>query len=254
MENNMPESVSEGFVAMSQARKSDVGYTVKDLHSDEQPRERMKKFGVSSLTESELFAIILRTGTHGFPITLLCRELMRVNDYKLLNLERRSRAELCMVSGIGETKAMQIEAVMEIVRRYNREDLTDSRTQILSPDHIYSLMRPEIANLPHEEIWTLFLNRRNQVIGRLKVSEGSSTGTVCDIKKIIRNALLSHAEGIVMCHNHPSGNLRPSGPDDSITRKMAEACRALEITFVDHLIITTNGFYSYNSETDIIRR
>lgn len=243
---------ADGFIPLSGYKPQMSLRKVKDMEADDQPRERVKKYGISALSTADLFALILRTGTVGNPITNLCRDLMKMNGNLLLNLERRSRAELMEIDGIGELKAMQIEAVMEIVRRYSRESVND-RVSILSSRTIYDIMRPEIANLPHEEMWALFLNRANRLIGRLRISEGGSAATVFDIKKIVKNALLAHAEGVALCHNHPSGNLRPSGPDDSITRKFKEACAALDITFLDHLIITPEGYYSYADSSSLIR-
>lgn len=225
--------------------------TVKDLPADDQPRERARRFGISSLSNADLFAIILRTGTRGYPITDLCRDLMKMNENLFLNLERRSRSQIMEINGIGELKAMQIEAVMEIVRRYGREHV-GHRVQVKSPQTIYDIMKPEIANLAYEEMWALFLDRSNRVIGKLRISQGGSTSTVFDIKKIIKNALMAHAEGVALCHNHPSGTLRPSAQDDDITRRFKEACRTLDINFIDHLIVTTDGFYSYRDSSSII--
>jgi len=246
------EETPDYTAAMNGDRHTLSSFTVKDLPADDQPRERAKRFGIASLSNADLFAIILRTGTRGYPITTLCRDLMKMNQNLFLNLERQTRDQIMEINGIGELKAMQIEAVMEIVRRYSREKvgdrlcITDSRT-------VYDVMRPEIANLPHEEMWALFLNRANRVIGKLRVSQGGSTSTVFDLKKVIKNALMAHAEGIVLCHNHPSGNARPSGPDDNMTRRFTEACKTLELNFVDHLIITTDGYYSYSDSSSIIR-
>lgn len=226
--------------------------TVKDLPTDDQPRERAKRFGIASLSNADLFAIILRTGTRGYPITDLCRDLMKMNQNLILNLERLTREQIMEINGIGELKAMQIEAVMEIVRRYSREQVGD-RVQIKDSATVYRVMRHEIANLPYEEMWALLLNRRNQIIGKLRVSQGGSTSTVFDLKKVIKNALLAHAEGIVLCHNHPSGQTRPSGPDDNITRRFAEACKTLDLTFLDHIIVTTEGYYSYRDSSSLIR-
>lgn len=224
--------------------------TVKNLPADDQPRERAKRFGISSLSNADLFAIILRTGTRGYPITTMCRDLMKMNQNLFLNLERWSLEQIMEINGIGELKAMQILAVMEIVRRYSRERIGD-RVRIRDANTVYQLMRPEIANLPHEEMWAIFVNRANHVIGKLRVSQGGSTATVFDIKKIIKNALMAGAEGVVLCHNHPSGTLLPSGPDDNITRKFKEACRSIDLTPLDHLIITTEGYYSYQASSSI---
>lgn len=243
----------KGIIDYSECDISEsAGCTVKNLAPDEQPRERVRNYGISSLSTADLFAIILRTGTRGYPITDLCRDLMKLNDNKIHNLERKSREEIMEINGIGELKAMQIEAVMEIVRRYSREQLAP-RVQVTDAKVIYDLMCPEIGNLPHEEMWAIFMSRSNHVIGKLRVSQGSSTATVFDIKKIIKYALSSHAEAVALCHNHPSGNLRPSGPDDQITRKFAEACKTLDLRPLDHVIVTTAGYYSYCNETTLLR-
>lgn len=243
----------EEISAVSEYSPSEApALTVKDLPADLQPRERAKRFGMNSLSNSELFAIILRTGTSGYPVTDLCSDLMKINGNLLLNLERKTRGEIMEIKGIGELKALQIEAVMEIVRRYSRERIGE-RFQVRSPEDIYELMRPEIANLPYEEMWAIYLNRSNHVTDRIRISEGGSTGTVFDAKKILRNAIVAHAEGIALCHNHPSGNTRPSGQDDAITRHFATACRALDIRFIDHLIVTTEGYYSYNDSTSLLQ-
>ena len=225
--------------------------TVKEMDVDDQPREKLKKYGVSSLTNAELFAIILRTGVRGYPITTLCRDLMKANDNLFLNLERKSIEEIISINGIGETKAMQIEAVMEIVRRYSREKIGD-RICIRTSRDIYEMMKPEIANLPHEEMWVVFLDQRNAVIGKYKASEGGHAATVFDAKKILRQAILARSQAIILCHNHPSGNLRTSPQDDMITRKLKSACEALELRMLDHIVVTTEGFYSYADSSTIM--
>lgn len=225
--------------------------TVKDLPSDEQPRERVLKYGIESLSNADLFAIILRTGTKGYPVTDICRDLMRINDNKLLNLERKTRDEIMQMKGVGELKAMQIEAVMEIVRRYGRERLGE-RIQIKSANDIFKVMRHEIGNLPHEEMWVLFCNRSNFITGKMRVSQGGSSATVFDVRTVLRNALHSHAESIVLCHNHPSGNLRPSPNDDAVTRKCRDACKQIDIRFLDHVVVTTDGYFSYHDSTNLL--
>lgn len=225
--------------------------TIKEMSKDERPRERAMNHGISALTTAELLAIILRTGQQGFPITDLCRQLMSDNDNSLLRLARRSRRELTLTKGIGDAKALQVEAMMEITRRYHLE-LVDSTTRTIDPiktsDSIFQRMRYRIANLDHEEVWILLLNRRNQVIKEFRLTSGSSVASVFDTKMILKRALLENAEGLVMCHNHPSGNLRPSQQDDNITHKLAEACRTLDLRMLDHVIVTVNGYYSYADE------
>lgn len=226
-------------------------HTVKDLPADDQPREKARKFGISSLSNADLFSVILRTGTQGYPVTELCRDMMEANKNSLLRLERWSREEILEIKGIGPLKALQIEAVLEIIRRFTAERV-DVRKPIVQSSDIYELMRYEIGNLPHEEIRVILLNRANYVIDKIRVSEGGAVASVFDVKKIMRKALVARAEGMVMCHNHPSGNLRPSPQDDAITRSLDTACRALDIRLLDHLIVTVNGYYSYRDSSNIL--
>lgn len=221
--------------------------TVKELDADDQPREKAEKHGCGALSTADLWALILRTGLPGKPITELCRDLMRENGGRLHDLERRDRREILKIKGIGKTKAIQIEAVMEIVRRYCGEELSE-RPCVASSADIDRLMRHRIANLDHEEIWVILLNRRNTVISVRRITSGSATASVFDVKNVMKNAILENAEGLILCHNHPSGNLRPSPQDDGITRVCREACATLEIRMLDHLIISSEGYYSYLDE------
>ena len=211
---------------------------------DEAPRERAERHGVGVLSNAELWAIILRTGLTGLPITALTAEMMTANDNSLMRLEQRTREERLEMQGIGMVKAIQIEAVYEIAKRYFSEGPVVT-PQIARSQDIYNYMRTQIANLPHEEIWVIFLKRNNQVISRMKITSGSAVASIFDLKKVMRHALLEKAEGLILCHNHPSGNLKPSEPDRNITRQTINACRFMDINFLDHLIITAHGFYSF---------
>ena len=218
--------------------------TVKDMDVDDQPRERALRYGISTLSTPDLWALILRTGLPGKPITQLCRDLMRDNEQSLFKLERKSLKEIMTTKGIGQTKGLQILAAMEITRRYNREKVGEKYV-ITSSQAIYDLMRSEIGNLSHEEIWAIYLGRRKDVILKKRISTGSATASIFDVKSILKEALLIDAQGLALVHNHPSGNLVPSGPDDQITRKMKEGAQIMDLRMVDHLIISTSGFYSY---------
>lgn len=225
--------------------------TIKEMDQDERPRERAINHGIGSLTTAELLALILRTGQPGLPITDLCRQLMNDNDNSLLRLERRSRKELTLTKGIGDAKALQIEAMMEVMRRYQQETIdmaTRKLDQIQTAKSIHERMRCRIANLDHEEVWIMLLNRRNEVIKEFRLTSGSSIASIFDTKMILKRALLEDAQGIVMCHNHPSGTLRPSPQDDGITRKLLESCKTMDLRFLDHVIITVGGYYSYCEE------
>lgn len=225
--------------------------TIKEMAKDERPRERAVAHGIQSLTTAELLALILRTGQPGLPITDLCRQLMNDNDNSLLRLERRTRYELMLTKGIGDAKALQIEAMMEVMRRYLQESIDMSTRQIdiiKTASMIHERMRYRIANLDHEEIWVLLVNRRNQVVKEFRLTTGSSTASVFDTKMVIKRALLENADGVILCHNHPSGTLRPSPQDDNITRKLQEACKTMDLRLLDHVIVAPTGFYSYADE------
>lgn len=219
--------------------------TVKEMDPDQQPREKALKFGVEYLSVPELWALILRIGSQGYPITQLCRDLMNNNSGSLHQLERRSLQELCDYPGIGEMKAIQILAVMELIKKYCREEIP-VEDPIRSSEQIYDRMRHFIGNIDHEQIWMLLLNRQNKVIKEVRLTSGTSTASVFDLKKAIKIAILESAEGLILCHNHPSGALRPSVQDDNLTRELKEGCRYMNIRLLDHVIVTANGYYSYN--------
>ncbi len=219
--------------------------TVKEFDPDDQPRERAERHGCGVLSVPDLLALILRTGVPGMPVTDLCREIMRQNSGRLHELERRSRKELRKIKGIGLTKSIQIEAVMELMRRYAAEE-PFQEIPITSSDQIFKRMRQVIGNLPHEEIWLLMLNRRNQVKHEICLSKGTSTASLFDVKAAMKMALMENAEGVILVHNHPSGATRPSDADDRITREFKDACGFMKIRLLDHLIVTADAFYSYH--------
>ena len=222
--------------------------TVKEMDEDQQPREKAEKYGVGVLSVPELWAILLRTGTPGYPITELCRDLMRENEGSLHMLERRKKEELCKLRGIGTTKAVQILAAMELIKKYCEENIPDN-DPIRSATQIYELMKLKIGNLDHEEIWLLLLNRQNKVIKDRRLTTGTSTSSVFDVKQAIKIALLESAESMILCHNHPSGSLRPSPQDDNLTKMLKEAGNYMGIRLLDHVIVTPKGFYSYNDSS-----
>ena len=219
--------------------------TVKEMDEDQQPREKAEKFGVGVLSISELWAIILRTGTPGYPITELCRDMMRNNNGSLHKLERRTQQELCEMRGIGAMKAIQILSVIELIKRYCTEDIP-IEDPIRSSAQIYERMRHKIGNIDHEEIWLLVLNRQNKVTKEFKLTSGTGTSSVFDIKQVIKLALLENAEALILCHNHPSDTLKPSPQDDKLTAELKQGCQFMNLRLLDHLIVTANGYYSYN--------
>lgn len=236
---------------MSDTLATGTALTVKDLDPEDQPREKAEKLGVGALSIADLWAIVLRTGLPGTPITTLTRNLMK-RAGSMHQLERMDRAKLMETPGIGKVKAIQIEAVLELIRRFNIEELGEKPVVTSSKD-LANIISPHISNLDHEEIWGIFLNRRNQVESIERFTTGSAVASIFDIKAVVRYALMCKCETMVLCHNHPSGNLRPSPQDDNITRRLNEACKLFEIRLLDHIIVSTEGYYSYNDDSTILR-
>ncbi len=218
--------------------------TVKEMDPDQQPREKAEKYGCGVLSIPELWALILRVGTPGMPITDLCRNIMHDNDGSLHKLERRTRAELRKIKGIGTTKSIQVEAVMELIKRYCTEEIP-IEDPITNSSMIFQRMRNSIGNLDHEQIWILLLNRRNQIIKQYTLTTGTSVASLFDLKKALKFALTENAEGIIMVHNNPSGGTRPSPQDDRITQDLKKGCEYLQLRMLDHVIVTSNDYYSY---------
>lgn len=219
--------------------------TVKDLDPEDQPRERACRHGCHTLSVPDLWAIILRTGTPGNPITELCRDLMDLAQGRLHTLERKTRREIQQLKGIGLTKSIQIEAVMELMKRYAAEEPICEQP-LTSSQVIYNRLKFRIGNLDHEEIWLLLLNRRNQVIREVCLSQGTATASIFDVKAAIKHAILENAEALILAHNHPSGNLLPSEPDNRITRDLKQAATYMNIKMLDHVIVTADGYFSYH--------
>lgn len=221
---------------------------IRDLNPEERPREKASRHGFGVLSNAELLALILRTGTLSCPITTICSNLLDSCDGSFLRLMRKHEAELMMQEGIGPVKAQQILAIMELVRRFSAETLASRPNIITKSSDIYELLRYEIGNKTQEEIWLLTLARNNSIIGRHALTRGSATASVFDVKMALKRALLDEAQGIILAHNHPSGNLRPSPQDDAITRSMKNAAATMDLRMLDHLIVTGTGYYSYADE------
>lgn len=223
--------------------------TIKDLDPCDRPYEKAEKFGCASLAKPDLLAILLRTGLPGKPITKICQELMKDCGNSLTVLQRKGREELMSYDGIGAVKAIQIEAALQLAARLNEETLWEDRRPVIrNSTDIFNLMAPKIGNLDHEEIHIVCLSRSNKVEGTYRISSGSATATVFDMKKCLKMAILKNAEGLMLCHNHPSGNMKPSPQDDAMTRSFATACKTLDLNFLDHIIVSTSAYYSYRDQ------
>ena len=221
--------------------------SIKAWAEAERPREKLMNVGRHTLTDSELIAILLRTGAKQITAVELARKLLAQCNNDLTEMSRLSVKELAKEKGMGEVKAITLVAALELGRR-RREAEAMRKEKITTSQDAVNIMQPHLADLIHEEFWLLLLNRAHIVINKKKVSSGGVSGTVVDPKMVFKLAIENNACSIILCHNHPSGNNKPSDADISLTRKLKEAGNLLEITVIDHVIIAGASFYSFADE------
>ncbi len=211
---------------------------------DDRPREKLLNKGIQALSDAELIAILISTGTRNQSALDLARSILQLADNNLHLLGKKTVTDLMQIQGIGEAKAISIIAALEIGRRRRNSDL--EQKQIRSSTDIAEIMEPVLADLPHEEFWVIFLNRANKVIDKVRISAGGLSGTVVDTRIIIKMALERLASALVLTHNHPSGNNHPSEQDRQITRNISEAAALFDIKVLDHVIIADRKYYSFS--------
>ena len=214
---------------------------------DDRPREKFLLKGKAALSDSELLAILIGSGSRNESAVQLCQRILASSQNNLNALGKMSVAQLMQFKGIGEAKAISIAAALELGRRRRAEDAIELK-KITSSKTVFDIMQPIIGELPHEEFWVLYLNNSNKVIYKAQLSKGGITGTVVDIRLIFKMAFEQNATGLVLTHNHPSGKLIASEADLKITKRIKEAGQTLEIQVLDHLIITENGYLSFQDE------
>ena len=214
---------------------------------DDRPREKFLLKGKATLSDSELLAILIGSGSRNESAVQLCQRILASSENNLNALGKMSVAQLMQFKGIGEAKAISIAAALELGRRRRAEDAIELK-KITSSKAVFDIMQPIIGELPHEEFWVLYLNNSNKVIYKAQLSKGGITGTVVDIRLIFKMAFEQNATGLVLTHNHPSGKLIASEADLKITKRIKEAGQTLEIQVLDHLIITENGYLSFQDE------
>ena len=218
--------------------------TIREWASDDRPRERLLSQGAAALSDAELLAILIRSGTVQASALDLARQVLVLAGNDLGRLGRLSVAQLMQVKGLGEAKAIGIAAALELGRR-RRDASPEQRVRITPSAVAFELLHPLMADLMHEEFWLILLDRGNAVTGKVRVSQGGMHGTVADPKVIFREAIDRRAAGVVLAHNHPSGRAVPSEEDVRLTRKLVDGGRLLDIAVHDHLIITATGYYSF---------
>ena len=212
------------------------------------PRERALKDGFSSLSDTEIMAIILGTGMKGKNVVDLSNEIIRYHKGHLSELARMSVKEITdRFGGIGQSKALGLLAALELGRRAAQDaaELQLTRKAIKSSEDSYELMRHKLQNLDHEEFWVLLLNQSLKRVGDIKINEGAINFTVVEVRKIIKAMIDGGANHAILFHNHPSGHLKPSVQDDNLTKKISEAAKIFDFRVVDHIIIAPGGYYSY---------
>ena len=221
--------------------------TITQWAEEDRPREKMMLHGVSALSNAELLAILIGSGNTEDSAVELMRKVL--NDYRnnLNELGKASIDELCRYKGIGPAKAITILAASELGKR-RKEEAVEERPAILSSRDVYQCLHPLMCDLPTEECWVLLLNQANKLIDKVKVSTGGLSATAVDVRCILREALMKRASAIALCHNHPSGSIRPSREDDLLTKQVAQAAECMNIRLVDHIILTDGAFYSYADE------
>lgn len=219
--------------------------SIKAWAEDDQPREKMIAKGKAALSDAELIAIMIGSGTVGENAIELSKRMLQSVNNDLSELGRSSIKDLIKFKGIGEAKAITVVAALELGRRRQFSDMLERNIVSCSRD-IYDAMLPLLVDLKHEEFWILLMNQANHIVGKTLISKGGVSGTVVDSKMVFKPALDALASGIILVHNHPSGNLKPSHQDIELTRKLAQAGRLLDITVHDHVIITNGNFYSFS--------
>lgn len=226
---------------------------IKLWSEDERPREKIKLHGVETLTDAELLAVMLGSGTKDKNVVELSREILASVGGRLDQLARLSLYDLQhQFKGIGEAKAMHLLATLEFGRRRNAASAADADS-IRSSLDVLELMHPVVGDLPVEEFWIVLLNRKNKVIGRECVARGGVSAVMVDMRILLKPAITRLASGVVLCHNHPSGSTQPSAEDRKLTKRVASAVELLDIKLVDHVIITSDRsqFYSFADQGEL---
>lgn len=221
--------------------------TIKEWSEEDQPREKLMFKGKSVLSNAELIAILIGSGNNEQSAVELSKHILDSVDHNLSSLSKLSIHDLLKFKGIGEAKAISIIAALELGRR-RKDSEAPERNKISSSADAYNYMYESLVDVAHEEFWTIYLNRANIIIKKEKTTSGGITGTVVDARLIFKTAVEHLACGIILVHNHPSGNKEPSQADKQLTQKLKEAGKLLDIPVIDHIIFTDNGYFSFADE------
>ncbi len=225
-----------------------TSFSIKNWSQDDQPREKLRDKGKLTLSDAELVAILIGSGNRNESAVDLCKRILASVDNNLNVLGKVSLKHLMEFNGIGEAKAITITAALELGRRRKFEDEV-KQEKITSSRDVYDIMQPVLGELSHEEFWVIYLNNSNKVLQKQQLSKGGITGTLVDVRLVLKQALEVGATALVLCHNHPSGTLKASEADKKITQKLKTAGLTLDIKVLDHIIITEKAYFSFADET-----
>lgn len=221
-----------------------TSFPIRQWAESDRPREKLALQGCQAVSDSELLAILLGTGSKTESALDLARRLLRHFNHSLSGLAKANSAQLQQFRGIGSAKALTLVAALELGRRCRTQDPV-LLTEVKSSHHVFELMQPLLGQLPHEEFWIIYLNNSNKVLHKAQLSKGGITGTVVDVRLVFKRALELGAVQAILCHNHPSGTLKPSEADIQLTKKLKQAGSLLDIKVLDHVIVTEANYFSF---------
>ena len=221
--------------------------TIRQLAEEDRPREKMMTKGSEALSDAELIAILIGSGNADESAVTLSQRMLASCSGDLNSLGKWGLENFCTFKGMGPAKSLTVMAALELGRRRKLQERKE-RTRITSSIDIYELFHPLMADLPTEEFWVLLLNRSNRIIDKVRISSGGIDQTTADVRTILREALLARATQMVLIHNHPSGNIQPSQEDKRITERIKGAGHLMNISVIDHVIVTDGAYYSFNDE------
>jgi DNA repair protein RadC len=224
--------------------------SIKNWAEADRPREKLLEKGRNALSDAELIAILLGSGTKDLTAVELAQNILHHVGNDLNKLGKLSIKELMQHKGVGKAKAITIAAALELGRR-RKESESKQKKFIKSSKDAYEFISPFLSDLHHEEFWAIYLNRNNSIIHYAKIGQGGISATIADIRIILKTAIEQLASGIIICHNHPSGNIKPSESDISLTNRIKEAAKLLEINLLDHIIFTDKSYFSFADEAKL---
>lgn len=219
--------------------------TINNWAEEDRPREKLMSLGAEALSNAELLAILIGSGSQKESAVDLMKRIMNDCQNNLNTLGKMTIRELTQYNGMGPAKAVSVLAACELGKRRQAER-AEERKKIDSAEAVYGIMHPKMQDLDTEEAWILLMNQNFKLIRMERISHGGITGVSVDVRIIIREAIVNNATVVAFCHNHPSGNLRPSREDDSLTQSIRKACEVMRLHLLDHVIITDGAYYSYH--------